>query len=259
MKILEVDAGNTCIKWRLMEYKEKKNEKILSDIVFSPVSTDVFPDSFYQQLKDLEQVEINEIRVSNVRGERFKNSFSLFCNEQFALKVNYASVQAEFAGLKNAYQDFATLGVDRWLAMLAAYSAVRSAVCVVDCGSAMTIDLVNAGGQHEGGFIVPGIQLMKRSLGEHTANLTYHPDPNISLEPGKKTAEAINHGVLNMLLGMMERVKKQWGHDLHWYLCGGDAALISPFITWQHELRPELVLDGLALACTYSESGDNEQ
>jgi len=259
MRILEVDAGNTCIKWRLIDYKEKQNEKIRSDHVFAPVSIEVFPDSFCLQLKELKQAGIKEIRASNVRGENFKNSFSLFCNEQFALKVNYATVQAEFAGLKNAYQDFATLGVDRWLAMLAAYKAARSAVCIVDCGSAMTIDLLNAEGQHEGGFIVPGIQLMQRSLGEHTANLPYQPDPNTSFEPGKKTTEAINHGVLNMTLGMMEKVRRQWGHDQHWYLCGGDAALLSPFITWQHEHRPELVLEGLALVCTYSENGDNEQ
>jgi type III pantothenate kinase len=257
MKILEVDAGNTCIKWRLMEHTENQNQKIHSDLVYAPVSVDVFPATFSQQIIDFKKFHIKEagnfdvshIRVSNVRGDNFAHAFSDFCQMHFSVVVTYAKVTAECDGLTNAYQDFETLGVDRWLAMLTAYRSAQSAVCVVDCGSAMTIDLVNTDGQHEGGFIVPGIQLMQRSLGEQTANLPYQPETDTSIEPGTKTIDAINHGVLSMVLGMIEKVHRERSSDYQWYFCGGDANVLSPYITWQHEIRSELVLDGLAVAC----------
>jgi type III pantothenate kinase len=255
MNVLEIDAGNTRIKWRLLEYRNQQNKKINSGTVLASDLAGELPDSFCQQLLSLKIESIKKIRVSNVRGESFANLLSLFCDRHFSVSVNYAVVSAEFAGLKNAYQNCEALGVDRWLAMLAAYRSAQSAVCIVDCGSAMTIDLINVEGQHEGGFIVPGLQLMQRSLEEHTANLKYHPESNINIEPGANTEVAINHGVLNMALGMLEVVKNKWGADKCWYLCGGDAAILSSFINWQHEIKPDLVLDGLEIAC--KKSGDS--
>ena len=254
MKILEIDAGNTRIKWRLLECSTGQVEKIKFDSVLAPGLVGEMPDSLSQQLHELKEEGIEKIRASNVRGDDFAKLLSLFCESNFSVNVNYALVSAELAGLKNAYQDFETLGVDRWLAMLAAFRSAKSAVCVVDCGSAITIDLVNADGQHEGGFIVPGLQLMQRSLGEHTANLKYHPHSNINIEPGTNTAVAINHGVLLMALGLLEKVEQHWGLNRSWYLTGGDAAILSSFIKWQHEVNSELVMDGLGIADDNSRS-----
>ncbi len=248
MKILEIDAGNTRIKWRLLEYSNQQVDKIKSDYVLAPNLVGEIPDLLVQQLYELKKRGIEKIRASNVRGDDFAKLLSRFCENSFSVNVNYAVVSAEFAGIKNVYKDFKTFGVDRWLAMLAAYRSAKSAVCVVDCGSAITVDLINADGQHEGGFIVPGLQLMQRSLGEHAANLNYYPKSNINIEPGTNTTAAINHGVLIMALGMLEKVKLNWGTDRYWYLTGGDAAILSSFIKWQHEINPELVMDGLQIA-----------
>lgn len=248
MKILEIDAGNTRIKWRLLEYSNQQVEKIKFDSVLVPGLVGKMPDSLSQQLHELKEEGIEKIRASNVRGDDFAKLLSLFCESNFSVNVNYALVSAEFAGIKNAYQDFETFGVDRWLAMLAAFRSAKSAVCVVDCGSAITVDLIHADGQHEGGFIVPGLQLMQRSLGEHTANLNYYPQSNINIESGTNTAVAINHGVLLMALGMLEKVNLNWGADRSWYLTGGDAAILSSFIKWQHEINSDLVMDGLEIA-----------
>lgn len=248
MKILEIDAGNTRIKWRLLEYSNRQLIKIKSDSVFAPERIEELPHSFDQQLSELKEEIIEKIRVSNVRGDSFAKSLSLFCRNVFSVNVNYAVVSAECAGIKNAYKNFETLGVDRWLAMLAAYHSASSAVCVVDCGSAITVDLISADGQHEGGFIVPGLQLMQRSLGEHTANLKYNPQSTINIEPGKNTAVAINHGVLVMALGMLEKVNQHWGLNRSWYLTGGDSAELASFVKWQHIINPDLVMDGLEIA-----------
>ncbi len=175
MKILEIDAGNTRIKWRLLRYTKQQKEEINSGAVLAPELVDELPDSFCQHLYGIKTENIEAVGVSNVRGENFAKSLSLFCKNQFSVNVDFAIVSPELAGLKNAYQNSEALGVDRWLSMLAAYRSAQSAVCIVDCGSAITVDLINAEGQHKGGFIVPGLQLMRRSLGEHTANLRYQP------------------------------------------------------------------------------------
>lgn len=248
MKILEIDAGNTRIKWRLLNRLNGQTEKIQSDSVLAPELADELPDALGGQLHALKEERVEKIRVSNVRGDSFANSLSLFCESNFSVNIDYAVVSAECAGLKNSYQDLSALGVDRWLAMLAAYRSAKGAVCVVDCGSAITVDLINVDGQHEGGFIVPGLQLMQRSLGEHTANLKYHPQADTNLEPGTNTTVAINHGVLMMALGMLEKLNKDWGLNRSWYLTGGDAPIFTPLIEWQHKLIPELVMDGLEIA-----------
>ena len=199
MRTLEIDAGNTRIKWRLFDYKKQQKEKINSGLALAQDITTELPKDFCRQLIELTNKNIKRISVSNVRGEDFANALSSFCEKQFSINVNFALVSSEQAGLKNAYQNFKTLGVDRWLAMLAAYHSAESAVCIVDCGSALTIDLINAEGQHEGGFIVPGMKMMQRSLGNQTVNLIYKPESINSIELGKNTADAINHGVLNTL------------------------------------------------------------
>ncbi|MDG2090925.1 MAG: type III pantothenate kinase [Gammaproteobacteria bacterium] len=260
MNILEIDAGNTRIKWRLIEYKKQQKKKIHSGDALAQNLIDELPQDFCRQLLELTNKNIKKISVSNVRDVGFANALSSFCEKHFSVSVNFALVSSEHAGLTNAYQNFETLGVDRWLAMLAAWDSAKSAICIVDCGSAITIDLISAEGQHEGGYIVPGLQTMQRSLGDQTVNLTYQPESISNLEPGKNTVDAINHGVLNMVLGMLEKVDQKRrtdkAVDRSWYLCGGDAATLSKFIKWEHEVKPELVMDGLVIACVYSEDGD---
>lgn len=257
MNILEIDAGNTRIKWRLLENTNQQNNTVSSGDELIQGEIEELPEAFCQQMHELKNKKIKKIRASNVRGKSFENTLNIFCEKYFLIKVDFALVSKEQEGLKNSYQNFEELGVDRWLAMLAAYRSVQSAVCIIDCGSAITVDLISAEGQHEGGFIVPGLQMMQRSLGEKTANLNYQPESNNNLEPGTNTTAAINHGVLNMALGMIEKVHNKWdtgeGVGRRWYLCGGDASVLSSFIKWEHEIKPELVMDGLAIACAYQE------
>lgn len=252
MKILEIDAGNTRLKWRLLKQTQQIKETIKSGVVLANAKNALIPEVFQQQMQALNVDDPNTIKVvraSNVRGAAFANALSAFCAELFSAAVDFALVRQNHAGLQNSYQLPTALGVDRWLAMLAAYQFSQAAVCVIDCGSAITVDFVSADGRHEGGFIVPGLQLMKLSLGEHTADLGFRPENDFAIEPGKSTAEAINHGVLTMALGMLEYVHGKWGADKICYLCGGDAAVLSSFIGWPHQLIPELVMDGLAVAC----------
>ena len=75
-------------------------------------------------------------------------------------------------GLINGYQQPETLGPDRWVGMIAARQQFEGPLLVVDAGTAVTIDYIDETGCFLGGSILPGLSIMKRSLIEHTANLT---------------------------------------------------------------------------------------
>ena len=81
--------------------------------------------------------------------------------------------EAQQGALINGYMEPERLGVDRWLAMLAVIEEEQPEVpiCVIDCGSAITIDAVNAKGEHVGGLIVPGISMMRNALVKGTSGI----------------------------------------------------------------------------------------
>lgn len=80
------------------------------------------------------------------------------------------------AGVRNGYADYQRLGMDRWLAIIGAYQLARGACLVLDLGTAITADYVNAAGEHLGGYICPGLPLMRGLLRTHTQRIRYE-DP----------------------------------------------------------------------------------
>ncbi|MAM70095.1 MAG: hypothetical protein CMP91_02985 [Gammaproteobacteria bacterium] len=248
MLILEIDAGNSRIKWRILD-TESKSVKVL-DRGFAPATQqDDLPQEFMDALLNFQPLKLDQIRVSNVRGNAFADALQTFCRQALGLDVGFARVVDKLNGINSSYAEPGAMGVDRWLAMQGAYARNPSASCIVDCGSAITVDLLDAKGRHEGGFIVPGLQLMQQSLQSGTASLPYESVASYRDEPGVNTLEAIQHGALNMALGLLERVRQRWAEDKTWYFCGGDAELLVPLIRWEYILEPDLVFDGLAVVC----------
>ena len=86
-------------------------------------------------------------------------------------RIAIARTARQFAGLRIAYTDPSKLGVDRFLAMLGARRIGDEAVLVVGVGTALTIDLIDATGQHRGGRLAPSPTLMRESLHERAAQL----------------------------------------------------------------------------------------
>ncbi len=155
--------------------------------------------------------------------------------------------QANAFGVINSYQNASKLGVDRWLALLALKKFYPECLaCVIDCGTAITLDFIDGQGNHLGGIISPGIQLMKQSLLENTAALTLDGDEHFA-GLATNTQAAIESGALNAAAGLIERcVKKQ--PDLEKIiLTGGDAQLLSCFLDLDFIVENELILKGLAI------------
>ncbi len=136
--------------------------------------------------------------------------------------------------MKNGYQDYERLGLDRWLALLGGFHLASGACLVLDFGTAITADFVAADGEHLGGFICPGMPLMRNQLRTHTRRIRYDDmaaeRAHESLAPGRTTVEAVERGCMLMLRGFvltqLEMAQQYWGKDFVVFLTG-DANLVS--------------------------------
>jgi type III pantothenate kinase len=160
------------------------------------------------------------------------------------------------SGVRNGYEEFEKLGLDRWLALLGGFHLAGGACLVLDFGTAVTADFVGGDGGHLGGFICPGMPLMRNQLRTHTRKIRYGDlaaeRALESLDPGRTTVEAVERGCLLMLRGFvytqLELARERWGDDYAVFLTGGDAALVSEVVP-EAKVVPDLVFVGLAMAC----------
>lgn len=153
---------------------------------------------------------------------------------------------AECGGLHNAYANPSQLGPDRWAAAIAAWQRVRGACVVVGAGTATTIDLITHEGVFAGGCIVPGLEMMRRSLASGTAALPLAAGHYEALP--RNTADAIFSGCLNAQLGAIERMRKHLQADAPVLLAGGAMEALIGEIAGPVELAQHLVLEGLRYA-----------
>ena len=159
MKLL-VDIGNSHIKWAFGVAGRFVAEGV------SPGGVDASLSALFDS-----RHTPDEIRIANVAGIDSGARVAAILKAHFRIEPVFAGSAARGAGIRNGYSDPAQLGVDRWLALCAAFSRFKAPLCVVDAGTATTLDLVTASGEHEGGLILPGIALMRSALLRETGNL----------------------------------------------------------------------------------------
>ncbi len=151
-------------------------------------------------------------------------------------------------GVTNAYSRPEKLGVDRWLALLAAYHHYTPPICIVDCGTAITLDIVDQQGMHLGGMIMPGLTLLKQSLQTGTAGDLNTCAKLYQQGLANDTEGAIFNGNLNAVRGFIEFGIAQYKQPLQLIICGGDAEFIAKALKLDAILDTALVFKGLALS-----------
>lgn len=247
MVILDVDIGNTRLKWRLSHQGGAGSEQ--GFIATAALDSTVLLEAW----KGLPQPQ--RVRFVSVVSVGSEQTLIKFCHAHWQLTAQKAMTRAAQAGVVNSYSNFQTMGADRWLVMLAGFHRAsrgqqRRGCCVVDCGSAVTVDYVDADGQHLGGFIAPGLRLMRKGLLNNTRQilLPEESQQRFDTRPGRSTEEAVGHGIELMLAALAQRVVKDCAD-----LLGGDALLLvtggdgERFIDAAGcgEWCADLVLDGL--------------
>lgn len=238
-QILECDIGNSYCKWRIVS-----GQSIMQRGRFR------HSDGF-TELASL--ASITRARVATVASDNILQMFKELMLAQ-GIELEVAKTSAEVAGVTCAYAEPSRLGIDRWLAIVAAYQQKQAPVMVVDAGSALTVDLVDAEGQHQGGYIVPGSGLMLTSLLSATEQVRFDQgDHSKGLQFGVSTTGAVYAGVLSALTGSVlmavDEAEKRIQRDFAILLTGGDAKIVvdnlPERLARRVELAPELVLDGL--------------
>lgn len=244
--ILELDCGNTLIKWRLL------SDGLAKAGVGGVVESDQALVSVIRE----QRVSLRACRLVSVRSDEETAQLVSLLEAAFAIECRAAEPAVMLAGVRNGYEQYQRLGLDRWLAIVGAYQLSRKASLVIDLGTAVTVDFVTADGAHLGGFICPGLPLMRTQLQTHTRRTRYDSDEaSRALEgllPGRATAEAVERGCLLMLRGFVssqvQMAAEVLGAEFDVFLTGGDALLVVDVIPGARVV-PDLVFIGLAIAC----------
>jgi len=245
---LLIDCGNTRCKL----------SRLLADGSLSPVLALAHnqPD-FISQLK----VQIESDRKDN------HCYFSSVANPEITARIESTLVsagysvsrvktQAQALGVKIAYSNPQQLGVDRFLALLAAHQ-IRQSVLIVSVGSALTVDILQANGQHLGGLITATENIIHDAMEAKFANFR-----NLSGQPrgfSDNTADALASGARYMVLGIIEKCWREASQMLNEsglpiIISGGAAEALLQHLPDNTRYQPRLVLEGLALLAGHPEN-----
>ncbi len=242
---LLVDVGNSRIKWAVLGPAGLGTQHADSYHAWSVV-----------QLRARMLIpagQISRVLVASVAAPPFNELIRRAVVECCELEPEFLQSAAAGGGVSNAYRNPAQLGVDRWAALIGARSLERRACCIVDVGTAATIDGLDADGHHLGGLIVPGPDLMITSLMRSTSEIaprssSGHFDDRFFAD---NTLGAVYQGAVQALAALIERavlvIESRTGAAPVLILTGGAGDrvrdLLGPELRWV----PDLVLRGLAV------------
>lgn len=188
------------------------------------------------------------IGASVVDGEREARVAAL-ARRVFGVTTTWVRTPAEACGVRVAYADPRRLGVDRFLGMVSARSTSSTPCVLVGIGTALTLDALTVDGQHLGGLIAPGPQLMQQSLFGATARIESATGEIVAF--ADNTADAVASGCWHAAAALVERFVAQTATRLgtvpELVLGGGDAATLLPLLSLPARLSQDAVLRGLAI------------
>lgn len=236
---LLIDIGNSNLRWT------RHGDGCAWDVGVARHSGGI-PLDLLAQWEQLEPPE--RLVVSNVGGQEVAEALERVARALWKLAPDFLHTQSAFGGVRIAYEEPRRLGVDRWLGLIAAHASCRRACLVVDLGTAATFDLLLADGRHLGGLILPGVEMMRKSLLMGTRIPRIEADP--AAEPwATDTGPAVAAGSLHALAALTgrlyDRLAAEAGQQPELILTGGDAERIRPALDQPSELVPDLVLQGV--------------
>lgn len=241
MRQLLVDMGNTRLKWAHLPAAEAQTGGVF-------VHRDADLAALLTQAWSGLPVP-DRLLVACVASVGKKQAFLDWIQQHWGCRVDFLSSPAQGNGVSNRYAQAQQLGSDRWAALVAARARTTAPVCVVNCGSAVTIDVLDQHGQHQGGLILPGLRAMLDALMTST-NLP--AIESLPVQPVKTLADASQDamvaGAVLAIVAVIEKTLASMPGDAPvCLLAGGDAPLISVNLSVAHQVQADLVLQGLAI------------
>lgn len=236
MRNLWLDVGNTRLKYWITE-----DQKIVEHVAELHLQSPA--DLLLGLIQHFKSLNLDTVGISSVQDKKNNDRIVTILN-LLDVPMSFAQVHADYAGLKCGYDQVEQLGIDRWLQVLAVAHAEQD-LCVVSCGTALTIDLTK-GLQHLGGYILPNLYLQRDSLIQNTKGIQIPDVAFEELSPGRNTIDAVHHGIFLGLLSTIRQVMQTSPKQL--ILTGGDASLFAKYLSEFHPIvETDLLLKGLQL------------
>lgn len=238
MKLL-IDFGNTRCKW--VSIVENEWQSVDS---FAHHGQNIIE----LMHKHLPLKEAHEIHIVSVLGDAFETDCQRTLED--LVGCNFYHSQADAHSIQLAYAAPTSYGADRFAALVAAHQHGSGDKIIVDCGTALTIDVLKHSGQHLGGLIAPSVNMMCDSLCQQTANLTLDENPTEAGLLADNTGEAIYSGTVMLanygLLGIIQQLRTDLD-QVKIIFTGGEADKMLALDGIDINHKPNLVLEGLEL------------
>jgi type III pantothenate kinase len=248
-----IDWGNSYLKYILLDNSETSIKESFTSK--SNVEQVVSVDNLFKELNAEQLRNIDIIYIASVKSEIENKKLTEILNSH-EIGIVFSETKPSFDKIICGYENFESLGVDRWLGIIAGYNSTHT-TAIIDIGSAITCDVIDKDGRHLGGQIVAGEKLLLESL-KSTGRVRFLKGKVESGEMllGTSTGHCVKHGVdymikgyLSLLIRDLQRVYK----IERWLFTGGGASPIRQILLKDSDLineenslfDPFLVLKGL--------------
>ncbi|MDT0596669.1 type III pantothenate kinase [Glaciecola petra] len=262
---LLIDVGNTSIKYTrlVMSTETQTNEAIRGEsqrVAFGKHSTNI--ETFQVMHADIEELDDLIAQASacffcSVKNDELSAHIKALCKKA-QIPCEQATTKASQFGVKNVYSNEQNMGADRWMAIIAASHIGNikgfDNVIVIDAGTAITCDFL-VGHQHIGGWIAPGMQLLRDSVVNNTTRVFDDQTLPTTLMAGTDTPECVAQGALAQTMGFVAQAKQlmsDYCDDFECIVSGGDARLIAETGMSGIQVYPNIVLIGLAILASHN-------
>ena len=245
MAVLLIDIGNTRIKW---SHLDGARPGPLRAALHSHWRAADYARRLFHR------AGVKRALVTSVAGPSVNRALCAAARRA-GVAVQFVKVPRRAGGVTVGYVDPWRLGVDRFVAAVGAHQIFRGvAVCVVGVGTAMTIDLVDAGGRHRGGVIIPAPDLMVQTLFSETHGIRRRAQGGRSGKTelfGRSTRDGVVQGARYAAAALIDRAAEEarvlLGRKPLVVMTGGDAPVVRRLVHSPCVGVPDLVLRGLAV------------
>jgi type III pantothenate kinase len=227
MATLLIDHGNTNVKFALLENGQVKS----------------CPRQGVEHLVDALALSDGDVWMSSVGDTVLRERIAGQC-VGMARTCHRINIEQHTDKLTTSY-DIQSMGVDRWLVLLGCYERNLYPCVVVDSGTATTIDLMNAQGEHEGGYILPGLSLAQSALTTNTC-IPEQPELAQQVKIPMSTAETMNFSMPAATAALAEQCALSLANNATIILTGGGATALSAHMSSPVIQAEYLVFEGLA-------------
>lgn len=237
---LLLDIGNTNLKWAWLRNGE------LADVTTVQHKGQDMATLAAREWGDGDRPD--QLYISCVAGRATEEKLTDWSKQNWDVEPLFVQAAAQGCGVINSYSEPQRLGIDRWLSMIALHTNSPGPVCVVDCGTAVTIDSIGLEGQHLGGLILPGFGMMLQSLTENTT-ITFENAAKSDGLLATDTETAVAAGGVIAVAALVEQIQREvaseYGVAVDLVLTGGDAAILHKALRIPSRIVDDLVLQGL--------------